>query len=123
MDRKILDDHSVAFNDLAGSEADRDAAFLTVIFDHMHDTVKTPVQGSVMIVLVAEVLAPRSFLIPGDMHGVIDQFLYTFVLGGRDRYDRYLQHLFHLVYQYGSAIALYFIHHIESQYHRHIKFQ
>ena len=39
-----------------------------------------------MVVLVAEVLAYRGFLIFGDVDGVVDKLIDTFVFGSGDRY-------------------------------------
>ena len=51
-----------------------------------------------------------------------DQFINSFVFGGRDRHYRDAKHLFHLIDDNGTTIFTNFIHHIQSQHHRNIQF-
>ena len=79
------------------------------------------VHRSTMVILVAEILAGRALLVPGDMDGVLDQLVHAVVVRRRNRHDGDAQQTFHLVDTDGSAVAAHLVHHVQRQHHRHIQ--
>jgi hypothetical protein len=74
-----------------------------------------------MCILIAEIRSSWSFLILRHVHCMLHKFIYTFILKCRNWYNRDTKHFFHFIYKNGTAIFPYFIHHVESKYHWHIK--
>ena len=117
-----LHHHSITFDELGGGKTNRNVSPLGMIFNQMHDAVQATVYSTTMIVLVAEILTNRCFLILCDMDGMFHQLGDTLVFGGRDRHHRQTQDLFHFVHQNGTAIVAHLIHHIEGQHHGNTQF-
>ena len=84
-----------------------------MVFDEVHDAVQATVYGTTMVVLVAEVLAHRGFLILCDMDGVVHQLIDTFVLRSGDGHHGQTEDLLHFVYHDAAAVVAHLIHHIE----------
>ena len=72
----------VARHKAAGGEAGREAGALRMVLDQMHETVQAAVHRSAMVILVAEVLAFRFFLILGDMYGMFYELVHTLAGSG-----------------------------------------
>ena len=77
---------------------------------------------STMGFLWTKILSARSFLIMGNMDGMVYQFTDTLPFGSRNRNNRNAEHLLHAVDHHRSSIPCQFIHHIQSQHHRNIQF-
>ena len=86
----------------------------------MHDAVDAPVYGASLIVGAAKIHALRTFLIFGDMDGVLDQLVNTFVFGCGDRHDGNAERFLHLIDQDGTAVFAHFVHHIERNNHGNV---
>ena len=71
----------IAFYQLAGRKTQGNSRCLGMVLYQMHNSVETPMNRAVVVILVAEIRPPRPLLILGNMERVIDQFLYTLVLG------------------------------------------
>ena len=75
------------------------------------------VYRSAVIILTAEVLLLRTFLILRDVDGMVDKLGYSVVFCCRDRYHRHPQHVFHPVYIDSPAVSGHLIHHVQGNYH------
>lgn len=109
----------VAFGQLARGEPRRDARALGMVLDERHDAVQAAMDGPVVLVGRAEVLAHGRLLEPRHMQGVVHQLGRALVLGRRDGDDGDAQQLLHLVHVDGAAVALHLVHHVEGQHHGH----
>ena len=105
----------VALHQLAGGKPQGNAGFFGVVFDEMHNAVKTAVNGAAVVFFIAEIGSPGAFLIFGDVNGVFHQFIDALVFGGGDRYHGNPQHIFHFVDMDGAAVAAHFVHHVQRQ--------
>ncbi len=79
---QAVEDQAVSLDDLARGKTDGKTCLCGVILDQMYDCMETAVYGAAVVVLVAEILTERLFLISGDMEGMRDQLVHTLVLGG-----------------------------------------
>ena len=52
-----------------------------MVLYQMHNSMEAPMNRAVVVLFVAEIRPPRPLLVLGNMERVIDQFLYTLVLG------------------------------------------
>ena len=78
VERKGVFDTGVAFDEFMGGEADRDVRRFRVVFDEVHDRVEGTVDRAAVVVFIAEVSAGRALLVPGNVDGVVDQFVDAF---------------------------------------------
>ena len=88
----------------------------------MHHAVDAAVHGSAVVVLAAEIGAAGSLLVARHVNGMLHQLVYTLVLCGGNAHHRDAQDALHLVHANRTAVPSHLVHHIECQYHRHIKF-
>ncbi len=93
-----------------------------MVLDEVHDAVEAAVYGAAMVILVAEVLTHRGFLVFRNMYGMVDKLRNAFVLGCRDGHHGQAEDLLHLVDEDAAPVVAYFIHHVECQYHRYAQF-
>ena len=112
---------AVALDNLRRGEADRDARFLRVILDEVHDAVQAAVHRAAMTLRIAEVHAARLLLVMRDVQGVRDEFLDALALGCRDRHDRDAEQGLHRIDVDGAAIARELVHHVECEDHRAVE--
>ena len=74
-----IHDELVALDDLARGEAHRNAGRLRVILDKMHDAVQAAVHRAAVCVTIAEIRAPGTLLVFGDVHAMLDQLVHTLI--------------------------------------------
>ena len=117
-----IHDDIVAFHKLRGSEAHWDVNTLGMVFNEVHDAVQAPVYGPTVIVLVAEILTDRGFLVFRHMDGVVYQFGNTFVFGGRNGHHGQTEDFLHFIHEDTASIVAHFVHHVERQNHRDAQF-
>ena len=77
-----IKNNGVAFHKFGGGKSHGYVGALGMVLDEVHDAVQAAVDGTTMVVLVAEVLAHRGFLELCDMDGMVDQLVDTFVFRG-----------------------------------------
>ena len=112
----------ITFCQLAGCKSNRNIRFFRMIFNQMHDSVKTSVYSAALLIFTAKVCSPWLFLIFCHMNRMTYQLVDTFIFSCRYGNDRYSQHFFHLIHQDRTAIFPHFIHHIQCQNHGDIQF-
>ena len=118
---KFFQDQFIPFCKFTSSKTYRDICLLSMILNEMHNSMKTSVNGSAVIVCITEIQPLWFFLIFCHMNGMCNQFINTFIFCCGNRYNRNPQGLLHLVHTHRTTILPYFIHHIQCQYHRHIQ--
>ena len=121
VEHQRLDDAAVTLDDLRRGEADRDARFLRVVLDEVHDAVQAAMHGAAMALRIAEVHAARLLLIMCDVQRVRDELLDALALGRRDRHDRDAEQGLHRVDVDRAAVARELVHHVEREDHRAIE--
>ena len=109
---QLLQHAQVALDELGGGKAHGKIEALGVVFDQMDDRVEAAVHRAVVVVLIAEILPKRLFLIVRDVHGVADQLVHALILRRRDRHDGDAELHFHLVDVHGAAVARDLVHHV-----------
>ena len=83
-----------------------------MVFDQMHDSMKTPVHCAPMRIRITEILSSRSFLIFCDMKRMVDQLIDTFIFCCRYRHDGDSEQFLELIYPDRAAVFPDLIHHI-----------
>ena len=116
-----IDDERVALHEFCGSKADRYSRRFSMVFDEVHDSVKAAMHCASIVILRAEVLYGRAFLIASDVYGMVYQFGDTLILSRGDRHYRDSEHRLHDIDVDTSAVAFQFIHHIDGKDYRHIQ--
>ena len=95
---QLIQDQLIPLHRLAGGEAHGKARPFGVVLDEVDDAVEAPVDGAVMVPLVAEILAGGALLVLSDVEGVLDELVHALVLGGGDGHHGDAQQLFHAVH-------------------------
>ena len=114
-------DPFVSLNHLGRGKTDRYLRALRMILNQVHDCVQRSVYSAAVFLRVTEILPSGSLLIFRHMDRMPYQLVDTLVLARRNRNNRYTEHFLHPVDQNGAAVSLHFIHHIQSDNHRHIQ--
>ena len=109
---KLFQDQFIPFRKLTGCKTHRNIRLLCMIFNEMHNSMKTSVNGSAVIVCITEIQPLWFFLIFCHMNGMCNQFVDTFILRCGNRHNRDSQCVLHLVHQHRASILSYLIHHI-----------
>ena len=76
---------------------------------------------AVVILRPTEIRHRIAFLIPRDVHRVVNQLVDPFVQGRGNRHHRDPEHFFHPVDVHRTAVAPHFVHHVQRQHHRHVQ--
>ena len=118
---ELLEDTWISFDEFRGGKTLRDPGSFCVVVHEDHDTVQASVDRASTVVLITEVQTPRTFLVFRNVKGVVYQLVDTFVLRCRDGDDRNTELVLHLVDEDGTAVASYFVHHVQRDDHRNIE--
>ena len=78
---QLVQDQLVTSDDLACGKADWKTRGIGVVFDQVDYGMEASVDGSAMVVGIAEILSQRTFLINGHVHRMFDELVDTLVLG------------------------------------------
>ena len=94
-----------------------------MVLDESLNRVQTAVDGSAVVLIGAEVLSDRLFLVFCYMQSVCDQLLHALILRCGNGDHRNSEHLLQSVDIYRASVAGQLIHHIECDHHRpvHLK--
>ena len=117
---EAADDDRIAFDDLSSGESQRDPCINGMILDKMRCCMYTSVYRSAVIVLLTEVGTHRFFLIFCDMYRMIDELVYSLILGSRDRDYRCPEDAFHLIDVDCAAVGMQLVHHVQRYYDRNV---
>ena len=123
IEAEFIKQEAIAFDDLGGGKSNRQVCALCMVFDQVGDSMETTMYGTAVIVFITEILPQGTFLIVGDMDGVIHQFLNAFSACSGDRDDRNSQQRLEFIDVNGSSVAADFIHHIEGHDHGYVHFK
>ena len=121
--REFFQNPFISLNDPGRGKADGDLRLTGMVFNQMCDSVKAAVDGSAVVVLVTEILPQGTFLVVGDMDGMLHQLFNTFAAGGRDGNDRNTKEGLQFVNIDGITVSAHFIHHVEGDDHGNVHFQ
>ena len=108
----------VALHKFSGSKAQGQPGTLGVVLDKVHDAMETTMYGASVVVLAAEVLPRRYFLIIRHVDGMLHEFVDTLILSCRNSHDWDAEDTLHIVQTDGAAVARHLVHHIKRQHHR-----
>ena len=108
---------------LAGCKPYRNTLTFCMILDHAHYRMYRTVQSSSVIILIAEILASRSFTIFSDMNGMSYKLIYTLSLCSRYGNNRNFNELLKQIDLNSASVARHLIHHIQCDDHGNIKFK
>ena len=111
----------VAFCQLRCGKTHRNARFLGVIFNQVHNAVKAPMHRTAVFRSVAEVLALGTFAVIRNVHGVVHQLGNAFALHGANGHNGNAQLRFQFVDQHRSTVRGHFVHHVQRQNHRNVQ--
>ena len=85
---------------------------------------QTTVEGTAMTVIsTAEILALRALPVARHVYGMLHQFVHALVPRRRNGNDGNAQLMLHLVEEYGAAVAVHFVHHVQCQHPGDVQFQ
>ena len=88
---KLLQDQRVSFDGFACCKTYRKFCTPGVIFNQMDHSVDAAMNGTIIVILITEILSGRAFLIFCNMKGMADKLIHTFIFCSRDRDDRYTE--------------------------------
>ena len=119
---ELFQHERVALDHLPGGKAHRDPRAPRMVVDQVDNGVDAAMHRAAMVVLVAEILPLRAFLILGYMDRMIDELVNALVFRGGDRQHGHAEHRLHPVHIDGAAVARYLVHHVQRHHHRHVHF-
>ena len=107
----------VALHDFGSRKAHRDACLGGMVLNQVHNAMQAAMQCTAAAFRIAEIHAPRRFLIMSHMEGMLHQLLDAFTPDSGNRHYGNAQNGLHSVNIHGTAVAGQLIHHVQCQHH------